>query len=43
MSKLNNLKKLIIEMVEEEVSTNEYTKIPPKKKTKSLEENLTYS
>ena len=38
---LNNLKKLIIEMVEEEVSTNEYenTQIK-KKKQKGLEEKL---
>ncbi len=38
---LNNLKKLIIEMVEEEVSTNEYGNTQAKKKKqKGLEEKL---
>ncbi len=38
---LNNLKKLIIEMVEEEVSTNEYANTQAKKKKqKGLEEKL---
>ena len=38
---LNNLKKLIIEMVEEEVSTNEYANTQAKKrKQKGLEEKL---
>ena len=38
---LNNLKKLIIEMVEEEVSTNEYgNNKKKKKKQKGLEEKL---
>ncbi len=37
---LNNLKKLIIEMVEEEVSTNEYGNTQAKKKKqKGLEDN----
>ena len=38
---LNNLKKLIIEVVEEEVSTNEYANTQAKKKKqKGLEEEL---
>ena len=40
MSALNNRQKLIIEMVEEEVSTNEYGNTQTKEKTKGLEEKL---
>ena len=40
---LNNLKKLIIEVVEEEVSTNEYANTQAKKRKKrGLEEKLNF-